>query len=82
MPRDNVVEMCRDREVRTCGIIGNIKRKMWIRYNNLVLVVSWDFQSDRADMVWQYIAANADKLELDGYPDDRLRQMNNKVIGS
>lgn len=82
MPRYDVVEMWRDGEVRTCGIIGNIKRKMWIKDNDLVLVASWDFLSDTANAVWRYIAANADRIELDGYPDDRLRQMSNGVISS
>ena len=36
---------------------------MWIRENDLVLVAPWDFKSDRADIIWRYTAANAEKLE-------------------
>ncbi len=39
--------MCTDGKVRTCHIRGKIKRGMWIRDNDLVLVSPWDFQSDK-----------------------------------
>ena len=56
-----------DGKVRTCRIRGKIKRRMWIRDNDLVLVAPWDFQSDKADIVWRYISAHADKLEQEGH---------------
>ena len=64
---DNIIVKCTDGKVRTCRIRGKIKRRMWIRDNDLVLVAPWDFQSDKADIVWRYISANADKLEQEGH---------------
>ena len=64
---DNIIVKCTDGKVRTCRIRGKIKRRMWIRDNDLVLIAPWDFQSNKADIVWRYIAAHADKLEQDGY---------------
>jgi translation initiation factor 1A len=32
----------------------------------LVLIAPWDFQSDKADIIWRYISAHADKLEQEG----------------
>ena len=40
---------------------------MWIRDNDVVLVAPWDFQSSKADVVWRYIRAHAEKLQQDGY---------------
>jgi translation initiation factor 1A len=54
---DNVIVKC---------IRGKIKRRMWIRENDLVLLAPWDFQSEKADIIWRYIAAHADKLEQEG----------------
>jgi translation initiation factor 1A len=54
---------------------------MWIRENNLVLVAPWDFQSDKADIIWRYIASNAEKLEQDGYLAN-LGHADSKVIAS
>jgi translation initiation factor 1A len=63
---DNIIVKSSDGRVRTCRIRGKIKRKMWIRDNDLVLIAPWDFQSDKADIIWRYISAHADKLEQDG----------------
>jgi translation initiation factor 1A len=76
---DNIIVKCTDGKVRICRIRGKIKRRMWIRDNDLVLVSPWDFQSDRADIIWRYITAHVDKLEQDGYLAD-LRQFNNNVV--
>ena len=53
--------------MRTCRIRGKIKRRMWIRDNDLVLVAPWDFQSGKADIIWRYINAHHDKLRDEGY---------------
>jgi translation initiation factor 1A len=64
---DNIIVKCTDGKVRTCRIRGKIKRRMWIRDNDLVLVAPWDFQSDRADIIWRYISAYAEKIKQDGH---------------
>jgi translation initiation factor 1A len=48
-----------------CRIRGKIKRRMWIRDNDLVLVAPWDFQSGKADVIWRYINTHQDKLRDD-----------------
>jgi translation initiation factor 1A len=63
---DNIIVKCTDGKVRTCRIRGKIKRRMWIRDGDLVLVAPWDFQSDRADIIWRYISAHAEKMKADG----------------
>ena len=63
---DNIIVKTTDGLVRTCRIRGKIKRRMWIRDNDLVLIAPWDFQSGKADIIWRYIAAHADKLAHDG----------------
>lgn len=64
---DNIIVKCTDGVVRTCRIRGKIKRRMWIRDNDLVLIAPWDFQSNRADIIWRYIAAHAEKIKQDGH---------------
>ena len=63
---DNIIVKCTDGVVRTCRIRGKIKRRMWIRDNDLVLVAPWDFKSDRSDIIWRYIAAHAEKMKAEG----------------
>ncbi len=58
---------CTDGEVRLCRIRGKMKRRMWIREGDVVLISPWDFDPKRADIVWRYIKDHADWLENNGY---------------
>jgi translation initiation factor 1A len=40
-----------------------MKRRVWIREGDVVLVSPWDFQSDkRGDLIWRYTKAQAEQL--------------------
>ncbi|MDG6915897.1 MAG: translation initiation factor eIF-1A [Nitrososphaerota archaeon] len=64
---NQVLVQCTDGEVRLCRIRGKMKRRMWIREGDIVLVSPWDFDQRRADIVWRYIKDHADWLENNGY---------------
>src|SRR5271156_4749740 len=50
---------------------GKMKRRMWIRERDIVLVSPWDFDDKRADIVWRYIKDHADWLQNNGYLDNK-----------
>ncbi len=64
---DLVIVKCSDGQTRVCRIRGKLKRRMWIRENDIVLVAPWDFDNRKADILWRYIRAHADWLETNGY---------------
>ncbi len=64
---NQVLVQCTDGEIRLCRIRGKMKRRMWIREGDIVLVSPWDFDHKRADIVWRYIKDHADWLENSGY---------------
>ncbi len=64
---DHVIVRCTDGKVRVCRIRGKMKRRMWVRENDVVLVVPWDFQDNKADIVWRYIGAHAQWLVNNKY---------------
>jgi len=64
---NQVLVRCTDGVVRLCRIRGKMKRRMWIREGDVVLVSPWDFDPKRADIVWRYIKDHADWLENNGY---------------
>jgi len=65
---DRLKVRCTDGRERLCRIRGKLKRKIWIREGDLVLVAPWDFQSDsRGDVIWRYTSAQADSLKEKGY---------------
>ncbi|MGQ9460044.1 MAG: translation initiation factor eIF-1A [Candidatus Bathyarchaeaceae archaeon] len=65
---DRVLVKCQDGHERLCRIRGKMKRRVWIREGDVVLVSPWDFQSDkRGDVIWRYTKAQADWLKKNGY---------------
>jgi len=65
---DRLLVSCQDGKERLCRIRGKMKRRMWIRLEDIVLVSPWDFQSDkRGDIIWRYKRNQAEWLRRNGY---------------
>ena len=65
---DRVLVKCQDDHERLCRIRGKMKRRVWIRQGDIVLVSPWDFQSDkRGDIIWRYRRNQVDWLRKKGY---------------
>lgn len=59
---------CEDGFVRICRIPGKIRKSIWIRAGNVVLVEPWKVQSnERADILWRYSPTQANWLRKKGY---------------
>jgi translation initiation factor 1A len=53
---------------RLCRVRGKLKRRVWIREGDIVLVSPWDFQSDtRGDIFWRYRKNQSDWLRSHNY---------------
>lgn len=64
---DHVMVKCMDGKVRLCRIRGKMKRRVWIREHDIVLVAPWDFDDDRADVLWRYIKSHEQWLGQNNY---------------
>ncbi len=63
---DHVMVKCVDGKMRLCRIRGKMKRRVWIREGDIVLIAPWDFDDDRADVMWRYIKAHEEWLIANG----------------
>lgn len=71
---DRVLVECSDGKTRLCRIRGQLKRRIWIKEGDLVLVSPWDFQSDkRGDIWWRFTKGQALKLAEQGVLPDFLK---------
>ncbi|MBS7609538.1 translation initiation factor eIF-1A [Candidatus Bathyarchaeota archaeon] len=65
---DRVLVKCMDGHTRLCRIRGKMKRRVWIREGDVLLVAPWDFQFDkRGDITWRYKTNQVDWLRKNGY---------------
>ena len=65
---DRILVKCQDGKERLCRVRGKLKRRVWIREGDIVLVSPWDFQSEtRGDIFWRYRRNQAGWLRKKGY---------------
>jgi len=68
---DRIRVRCLDGFTRLCRIRGKMKRRVWIRVSDVVLVSPWDFQSDtRGDITYRYRRNQVEWLRANGYLKD------------
>ena len=59
---------CTDGNVRLCRIPGKIRKRIWIKEGNIVLLEPWEVQTkERGDILWRYTHQQADWLRQRGY---------------
>jgi len=51
---DFVKVRCSDGVSRTCRIPGKFRRRMWLSEGDVVLVMPWDFQPNKGDILYKY----------------------------
>lgn len=58
---------CLDGKTRLGRIPGKMKKRIWIRKGDVVIIVPWDFQDGKSDVIWRYTSPQVDWLERRGY---------------
>ncbi|MGZ7133272.1 MAG: translation initiation factor eIF-1A [Halobacteriota archaeon] len=57
----------RDGKTRMGRIRGKMKKRVWLRVGDVIVVVPWSFQDDKADIVWRYQGTQVEWLKKNGY---------------
>ncbi|MFH1174236.1 MAG: translation initiation factor eIF-1A [archaeon] len=61
---------CLDGKTRNCRIPGRLKRRLWVRANDVVLVEPWEFGGDeKGDIIFKYLPIQVQWLRQKGYLD-------------
>ena len=61
---DQVLVKCTDEITRRGRIRGKLKRRIWIRDNDIVILAPWDFKkTERGDIVWRFTLGQVDWLK-------------------
>jgi translation initiation factor 1A len=65
---DRILVRCQNGRERLCRVRGKLKRRVWVREGEIVLVSPWDFQRDkRGDIFWRYRENQTEWLKIHGY---------------
>ncbi|MCK5290560.1 MAG: translation initiation factor eIF-1A [Thermoplasmata archaeon] len=59
--------MCEDGKSRMGRIPGKLKKRMWIREGDLLIVKPWDFQDEKSDILYRYTKTQSSYLKRRGW---------------
>ncbi|HLD43128.1 MAG TPA: translation initiation factor eIF-1A [Candidatus Nanoarchaeia archaeon] len=59
---------CLDGKTRVCRIPGRLKRHLWVREGDIVIVEPWEFTGDKkGDLIFKYSKTQAQYIRKKGY---------------
>jgi len=58
-----------DKKVRNCRVPGRFSRSLWLRPNDIVLIVPWEFDDSKADVIFKYDSSAINQLRKRGILD-------------
>ncbi|HUV02981.1 MAG TPA: translation initiation factor eIF-1A [Desulfobacteria bacterium] len=61
------IVQCMDGVERMGRIPGRLKRRQWVAPGNVVIVVPWDFQDAKGEIIYRYTRPQAEWLRKKGY---------------
>jgi translation initiation factor 1A len=56
-----------DGKTRMGRIRCKMKKRVWLRVGDVIVMVPWSFQDDKADIVWRYQGTHVEWLKKSGY---------------
>jgi len=58
---------CLDGKSRNCRVPGRLKRKLWLRPNDVVIVEPWELDNTKADVLLKYKPNQIEWLKRNGF---------------
>lgn len=57
---------CMDGKTRLARVPGRLRRSMWVRRGDVVIVEPWEYDDDKADIIFDYKKSQVDYLRRKG----------------
>lgn len=66
---------CMDGKTRICRIPGRLKRKLWVRENDILLIEPWELGGDdKGDVVFKYRPMQVEMLKRKGMLKELMQE--------
>ena len=58
---------CLDGKTRNCRVPGRLRRRLWLRPNDIVIVQPWELDDTKGDLLFKYPSNQIEWLKANGY---------------
>ncbi len=58
---------CLDGKTRNCRVPGRLKRALWLRPGDIVIIEPWELDKDKGDVIFKYRPNQVEWLKSKGY---------------
>ena len=58
---------CLDGKTRTCRVPGRLRRALWLRPGDIVIIELWEFDKEKGDVIFKYRPNQVEWLKAKGY---------------
>ncbi|MBI2630005.1 translation initiation factor eIF-1A [Candidatus Pacearchaeota archaeon] len=58
---------CVDGKLRNCRVPGRLRRSLWLREGDIVIVEPWEFDNEKGDVLFKYNPTQIQWLERKGH---------------
>ena len=58
---------CSDGKLRNCRVPGRLRRGLWIREGDIVIIKPWEFENEKGDILFKYSNTDISSLKSKGY---------------
>jgi len=58
---------CLDGKTRNCRVPGRLKRALWLRPGDIVIIEPWELDKDKGDVIFKYRPNQVEWLKNKGY---------------
>ena len=58
--------LCQDGKTRNCRVPGRFKRRFWLRPGDYVIIIPWEYDDSKGDIVYQYKKGSEKQLRKAG----------------
>ena len=57
---------CMDGKTRNCRVPGRLRRELWLRENDVVIIEPWEYDDGKGDVLFKYTKAAIERLKKEG----------------
>jgi translation initiation factor 1A len=62
-----MIVRCFDGISRNCRVPGRLRRSLWLREGDLIIVEPWEFDNEKGDILFKYNPSQVDWMKRRGY---------------